>query len=379
MQNLEKDFVDELYAARAVVPVDAGLPPDLGAELRRLLTEHPLVLIDVGARGGMYTVPSLRPYTRVFGFEPDAEECARLNAHPTLSEGHLEFKFFPFALASSSGRVRINICQNPNNSSMLEPNFDVLDPLILAGYDPAELFPVVGAFECDATTLDEFVADQGLSDVDLVKLDTQGSELDIIQGGRRTFAEDVVAATLEVEFKELYKGQPLFRDVDRRMAELGFVLMDLEPIYGNRKSIGLESAGRNEIAWGEAVYVRDALGQRGFFDEADTAKVVRSMLVFESLGFVGYAADVGRAAAGLGRVDGRLADALARAIVERNRQTSAPWYSRQRLESRLHRVARTAYGYVPSPLKALYRRSPLRLLYGSWWRRFRRSRGRWYD
>jgi hypothetical protein len=76
-----------------------------------------------------------------------------LNANTDLSQDHLDVTFLPVALALSSGRAKFKGCQNPNMTSLLKPDMDVIEPLMyLEGrQDPLSDFPVVGEFECDAT------------------------------------------------------------------------------------------------------------------------------------------------------------------------------------------------------------------------------------
>ncbi len=50
----------------------------------------------------------------------------------------------------------------------------------------------------------------GLSDIDLIKIDVQGAELDVFRGGGKALANALMVIT-EVEFVELYTGQPLLR------------------------------------------------------------------------------------------------------------------------------------------------------------------------
>lgn len=230
-----REWAQEVFNGRQVVSIEGGLSSSQTKEVFEILDEFPLVLVDADSRGNMYAIPSLRRFTRAFGFEPDAEECARLNADSATLEGHKSVEHVPMALARTPGPVTLNICKNPNNTSFLMPNEPLLDRIILAGYDPRNEFPVVGTFECEATTIDEFMADKKLPYLDFIKLDTQGSELDIIEGGEKTFGETLLAATIEVEFKQLYSDQPLFRDVDRRMASLGFSLVSLDPINAVRR------------------------------------------------------------------------------------------------------------------------------------------------
>ena len=49
--------------------------------------------------------------------------------------------------------------------------------------------------------------------VDFIKLDTQGSELDILHGAG-SLLDNCSGLQLEVMFSPLYEGQPLFADVD---------------------------------------------------------------------------------------------------------------------------------------------------------------------
>jgi Methyltransferase FkbM domain len=65
-----------------------------------------------------------------------------------------------------------------------------------------------------------------VSRIDFIKLDTQGSELEILQGGVRALA-GVRCVEVEVEFNPIYRGQPLFYEVDAFMRGQGFVLWKL--------------------------------------------------------------------------------------------------------------------------------------------------------
>ena len=60
----------------------------------------------------------------------------------------------------------------------------------------------------------------------LLKLDTQGSELEILRGLRRDQFANVLAVEVEIEFHEVYRGQPLFPEVHQFMRDAGFALLD---------------------------------------------------------------------------------------------------------------------------------------------------------
>ena len=58
--------------------------------------------------------------------------------------------------------------------------------------------------------------------VDFLKIDIQGGELAVFQGGRQKLSQSVVIQT-EVSFVNLYQGQPSFGEVDLELRHQGFL------------------------------------------------------------------------------------------------------------------------------------------------------------
>jgi hypothetical protein len=75
-------------------------------------------------------------------------------------------------------------------------------------------------------TLDVALQEMGLTGLDFIKLDTQGSELDLLEGAEATLAGDVFGIEVEVEFTDLYTGQALFPDVHAFLTNHGFEFID---------------------------------------------------------------------------------------------------------------------------------------------------------
>ena len=65
-----------------------------------------------------------------------------------------------------------------------------------------------------------------------MKLDTQGSEYDILSGGLITI-KDVIAIDIEVEFSEMYKNQKLFSNIDEILRNNGFEFFTFLGNYGS--------------------------------------------------------------------------------------------------------------------------------------------------
>ena len=313
---------------------------------------------------------NLRSYTRLIGFEPDAEESARINALPAETHGLREMRILPIALARESGTVTINVCNNRYASSLLVPNSGPTAALKIMGVDTVEDLEVVDTFSCEASTLDQIVREQDLATVDYVKLDTQGSELDILEGGASTFSEKVLFAKIEVEFIEMYQDQPLFGDVDRRMQELGFVLLGIDPLTAGWPKSGT-GEGRGQLIFSEALYVRDVLGlQAGFLEQLNLASRIRLILMLESEGFSEHAVEVASRSLSL---DPELFGSLVSAIPQRNRKrwTRYPRKLRYWLASRLYASAMFLYGRFPTPLRSLYIKSSAKRLFRAWLNRRR--------
>jgi FkbM family methyltransferase len=100
-----------------------------------------------------------------------------------------------------------------------------------------ELFPGLtdgGAVRTEriaATTMDLALRGVGIDAVDFIKLDTQGSELDILAGAEAVLAGPVFAIELEVEFLPIYRGQPLFADVDAFMRARDLRLVNFVNVF----------------------------------------------------------------------------------------------------------------------------------------------------
>jgi FkbM family methyltransferase len=187
-------------------------PESIHALSARLAT--PLRIIDVGARWGIGAQWQIfGDALQAYGFEPDPLECAQLNASapPNVT-------YFPLALGSSKRTATLHITREPACSSLYAPKPQLgarIPELACALPDRTE--PML------LHRLDDWKTDNAIGPVSYLKLDTQGSEIDILQGGLATLA-DAQLVEVEVSFNPMYENCPLFGDVDRFMRSNGFVL-----------------------------------------------------------------------------------------------------------------------------------------------------------
>lgn len=147
----------------------------------------------------------------------------------------------------------LNVTAYPGCSSLYEPNPAVIDRFSQISTDYN--FKVVERRQVCAGPLDGL----GISQVDLIKLDVQGSELDILTGGQSTLSQ-AVAAQVEVEFLPLYKHQPTAGEVFAFMEDEGFYLHQLRDCGGSPFK-PFETARpylpASQLLYADAVFIRD--------------------------------------------------------------------------------------------------------------------------
>ncbi|QPF88138.1 FkbM family methyltransferase [Bradyrhizobium genosp. L] len=215
-----------------------------------LAPERLTTIVDIGANpigADLPYKPMLeRRLCRLFGFEPQRAALAELNARKSELETYLPY------VVGNGEQARLRECASPGMTSLLEPDRNML-----------KHFP--GFLEWGRVVADSRIETRKLDDIgeidamDYLKIDVQGSELAIFQGGRRRLADAVIVQT-EVSFLPFYKKQPPFGEIDLELRSQGFVPHSLAsidrrmiwPLVGPDKFAAI-----NQLVEADAVYVRD--------------------------------------------------------------------------------------------------------------------------
>jgi FkbM family methyltransferase len=208
-------------------------------------------VIDIGAN----PIDADPPYAamlragdaEVVGFEPNPAALAELERRRGPHE-----RYFPLAIGDGN-RHTLHICQAPGMTSLLEP-----DPAVLALFHGfPEWGRVLSTEPIDTACLDDLPETAG---ADLLKLDIQGAELMVLRHAEARL-RDAVVIQAEVEFLPLYRGQPLFSDIDLFLRERGFVLHRFFPAVSRAvQPMMLNNdpyAGLGQLVWADAVFIRD--------------------------------------------------------------------------------------------------------------------------
>ena len=187
-------------------------------------------LLDVGASYGWF-VSAMSRAIRIAGatcYEPlpDAWPAPKLGR---LAADRCRFRYV--AVGSKIGDIEIFRANHPGLSSVLSLSQDYQ-------YEFSE-FPVIEAIEKrtvpQVTLDDDFDPSVSNGLPILLKIDTQGSELDVLEGARKLLKPEIVAVvTLELMVKTKYQYQSTIEQVVSFLGDLGYEIFDIQKGYMER-------------------------------------------------------------------------------------------------------------------------------------------------
>lgn len=241
---------------------------------QRLLGEFEITVVDVGARGmSVGELSPLKQHINYIGFDADRNEIERLNSQSTsfksakfiASYVGSEKKSILFGLHFEAGNSSIHPYSAKYNRWFRNGKSDYLDKWVKLSSD----------------TLDALIGD----DVDLIKLDTQGTECEILTGATRCL-DSVLLVEAEVEFFEMYKGQKMAHDVIQMMYSKGFDLLYLNRVYA--QSYRFNGEARGQLLFGDALF---GLSRERAI-ALSTTKKVRYLALLLAYGHLDFAYDI---------------------------------------------------------------------------------------
>jgi FkbM family methyltransferase len=317
--------------------------------LAELVPPNSVTVVDIGAAAGTDRRWNLlQRHLKFVGFEPQESEFNKLVQTPS-------HRWLKTALAGANETRPFYVTRYWSNCSLLKPNGEIVQELELA-----DDLDIIREEKVACQTLDSALASEQLAP-DFIKIDTQGSELEILHGARHALEHHLLLVEVEVEFCHLYQDQPLFADVDQFMRSLGFRLQDL----GNflyKKPRGMSGVGgcKGRIISADALYFRDLKGASAQALVGDTRRLGAALLGYAAYGYPEHALQLLR----LSRQQGQTLkgqDQLEAALIEMNTLPAAlRWIP---CRTFLSKCAREAYrrlqivrdsvwlGYLGNPLR----------------------------
>ena len=188
------------------VPPSGSVPSftDPFHEQARLLkgTTRPIIF-DVGAHIGQTALKykSLFPRASVYSFEPFGDSFTQL----TTAVKDLEHVYpVRSALGRSVAEVALNVNRSTATSSLLPT-----DPRSSETWNETDVTDTVAKVRVSVGTVDSFLAEHPeIPKIDILKIDAQGSEMDILIGAERILSNRAIRlAYIEVIMLPTYVGQ----------------------------------------------------------------------------------------------------------------------------------------------------------------------------
>ncbi len=172
-------------------------------------------VFDVGAHAGEFALMmhKILPGVAIISFEPLAEPFERLQRNMGSIPN---FRAFNCALGAET-----------STQEMHHNEFSPSSSLLAMADLHKESFPftkVVTSEPVEVRRLDDVARDVLAEKEILIKIDVQGYEEKVLLGGKDLIARSRMLI-IEVSFKTLYEGQPLFDDIYRHLREKGFKYM----------------------------------------------------------------------------------------------------------------------------------------------------------
>lgn len=193
---------------------DIGHPRRNGeARFQKFALPNAKVCFDVGANKGEWTQEALRlnPAVQIHCFEParQAFEALRSVTWPAgVTVNHL-------GLSDAPGSRTLHLFKNPKLNSLHAR----------AGLAQGETTEE----QVTVTTLDEYARSRQLGEIDFLKIDVEGEELRVLEGGRALFAARQVRFA-QVEYGGTYiDARVLFKDVFAFATRHGYLVYQLHP------------------------------------------------------------------------------------------------------------------------------------------------------
>lgn len=250
-----------------------------------------IVIFHVGGVGGYGPVKKViemfPKYAVVVCFEANPSDKDLLIQRKYQEKG-VRTVFIPKCIGETRGKQHFYINKHRASSSIFPPAPEAADEHIL-GLDKgintwAENCELDHLAEVDTVALDELVAERTLPAPDILSLDTQGSEMPIMRGGRRVF-EDILCVICEVNFFEIYQGQDLFPVQQEFLTEQGFRLADL---LNTQYWHPGPASGAGFLTVGEALFFRDLKTCYSKFQRSDSELLLYKLI---KLAVIAYAFD----------------------------------------------------------------------------------------
>lgn len=238
-----------------------------------LLKNDPFVLLDVGCSGGISDVwRKFGSDLIAYGFDPQLSECQRLQAQESNPRVRYVASFVglpdshPLVVQRRNEDQKIIQHFNPWNRLSTAEAHQIAAKLTQQSQPIYEnlVAPVI------RIGVDDFVEQEKLSPVDFIKIDVDGTDLDVVISCESIVkTRQVLGFAVEVNWTGSYlSSDNTFHNIDRQMRKMGFSLVSLSTRTYSRRDLPapfqyeiLAQTHGGQPIQGDVIYLRDAASE----------------------------------------------------------------------------------------------------------------------
>ena len=199
-----------------------------------------LVIFDVGSHVGntVRKYKSVFPNSKIFSFEPTELSYKKL-VNKFSKDSSINVSLL--GLSNRADKMTFYLSESDNLNSLKKPNKRAW------GFEKKETTQV------DTNTLDNFCAINDIKYIDILKLDIQGSELDVLRGSQLFLSERKIGLIyLEWQVVPLYKGHSRHFKISEYLGQYEYELFNL---------YNLNEAKSGQLRWGDSIYISKKIRQ----------------------------------------------------------------------------------------------------------------------
>ena len=184
--------------------------------------------------------------SNIFCFEPFSESCDYLKRRFI---NHSNINIVETALGSKDGTKPLYVSKFSNLNSLQRPN------------ERAWGFADKKYVDVETTTLDQFCYENNIKHIDILKLDVQGSELDVLMGSKTILGKGNISLVyVEWQVVPLYENHHKYYKIAEFLAGFEYEIFNL---------YNINEARSGQIRWGDAIYTSKKI-REGMISEYGT-------------------------------------------------------------------------------------------------------------
>ena len=195
------------------------------------------IIFDVGANDGqsIERFSSIFPKSTVHSFEP-IKECYEkiFNIY-----NRRNIIINNFALGDRDCERIFHVNKNSYTSSFFKINKKYAE---LVNYDH-----INKSEKKKIKTLDGYVNSHKIKKIDILKIDTQGYELNVLKGAKKSLKDKIKFIELELTLADYYKKKINFYEIDKVLTKNNFILCDMANFSYNKNK---------QLAWFDLLYLK---------------------------------------------------------------------------------------------------------------------------